>query len=99
MVIKVENLDQLMLDFKESSISDNVKYSDFNEILKLVKERVIEEWDENKVSAAFTIPYKEDVVGNFYMDGDCIFILRKFERGDKDDNDINYTYEYNGTIS
>lgn len=100
MEIKIENLDQLMLDFNESFIDEReVKYSDFNQILELLKENVLNGWNESNISAAIMIPYKESVIGKFYLDGDCVFLLIKFERGEDSNDDVKYTYEYNGTIS
>jgi hypothetical protein len=99
MVIKIENLEKLKLDFKESFLDKHqVRYYDFNEIFEIVKERVLEEWNLNQVSAAFTVAYSEDSDGNL-LDSNCIFLLRKFKRGDKDNDDVKYIYEYNGTIS
>jgi hypothetical protein len=99
MVIKIENLEQLKLDFKESFVDKHeVKYYDFNEILEVVKERVLEEWNLFQISTAFTVSYREDSDGNL-LDSSCIFLLRGFNRGDKDNDDVEYIYEYNGTIS
>jgi hypothetical protein len=100
MVIKIENLEQLLLDFKESFVDKHeVKYYDFNEILEVVNERVLEEWNLNQVSVAFTVAYREDSDGNL-LDSNCIFLLTKFERSfEQSDDDMEFTYLYNGTIS
>ena len=100
MVIKVEYLEELKSEFKESHVNvHNVKYYDFNKICELLEEEIMKEWKDNlSISTALTIPYREDSNGN-QMESSCIFLLKKFKRGDKDNDDVNFTYEYNGTVS
>lgn len=99
MVLKIESLDQLMLDFNESFTDKHgVTYYDFNKVSETLKEYILSEWEVDfSISAALLIPYKEED-GETNHDSNCIFLLREFKRGDGDD-DVNYTYEYNGTIS
>jgi hypothetical protein len=100
MVIKVEYLEQLTLEFKESFVNEhNVKYYDHNKIYDLLKEEIIMDWeDRNYLSTSFLIPYRENEKGE-QMESSCIFLLKEFKRGDKDNDDVSFTYEYNGTVS
>ena len=100
MILKIENLDQLMLDFNKSFTDKHeITYYDFNKILEILKEDIFNEWEVNSnIPALFLIQYKEKG-GKTNFDSYCIFLLNKFKRGNNGDDDINYTYEYNGTVS
>jgi len=98
MELKIENLDQLMLDFDKSFTDKHeVTYYDYNKILEILKEYIVSSWNVgDEIDASYLIPYKEEC-GETNHDANCIFLLREFKRGDNDD--ISYIYEYNGTIS